>query len=72
MVVVECPPGNAVIDLLSTTFGIIGRQAEIFQMVPRHHLYADESGLDRTPTCRNLSENDMAGIAALMPGLCNA
>ena len=69
---VECPPCNAVIDLLRSAFGIIGRQAEVFQMVPGHHLYADESGLDRIPACRNLSEDNMAGIAALMPGQRNA
>ena len=69
---VECPPGDTVIDLLRSAFGIIGRQAEVFQMVPGHHLYADESRLDRIPVCRNLSEYNMAGIAVLMPGQRNA
>ena len=68
---VECPPGDTVIDLLRSAFGIIGRQAEVFQMVPGHHLYADESRLDRIPVCRNMAEDNMAGIAALMPGQRN-
>lgn len=37
-------------------------------MIPRHHLYADKTGLYSITRTGNLTNNKMTGITALMPG----
>ena len=67
MVVVESPPGDTVVNLLAAALGVVGREAEIFKVIPRHHLDADKPGFDRIARGSHLPEDDMPGVAVLVP-----